>query len=193
MPACADHCYAFSVSPEPARLSNLTNPTADVAVSYLSTAAHKINMNYRDQWATDEEGNRFVFTVEMQRQLQAAGRPAEIAEWLRFRREHAPASAPSRQDYERSGGRERPGARTGGRPAVAERDVDPATGKYIGVFKSYHADKGFGFIDQGNGQDIYFHKRRALDDPAFMNVGQRLLYNIDTYRGKEEAVDVEEM
>jgi hypothetical protein len=36
-------------------------------------------MNFRDEWATDEEGNRFVFTVEMQRRLHEAGLPVEPA------------------------------------------------------------------------------------------------------------------
>ena len=36
-------------------------------------------MNFKDQWATDEDGNRFIFTVEMQKRLNAAGLPIEPA------------------------------------------------------------------------------------------------------------------
>ncbi len=36
-------------------------------------------MNYKDQWATNENGDRFIFTVEMQRKLHDAGLPIEIA------------------------------------------------------------------------------------------------------------------
>ena len=34
-------------------------------------------MKFADRWATDEAGNRFLFTVEMQRQLSEAGLPVE--------------------------------------------------------------------------------------------------------------------
>ena len=34
--------------------------------------------NYSDTWAEDEDGNRFVFTVEMKRQLVRAGLPVEV-------------------------------------------------------------------------------------------------------------------
>ena len=35
-------------------------------------------MNFRDTWAEDEQGKRFVFTVEMKRKLTKAGLPIEL-------------------------------------------------------------------------------------------------------------------
>ena len=34
-------------------------------------------MNFRDRWEENEQGERFVFTVEMQRRLSQAGLPIE--------------------------------------------------------------------------------------------------------------------
>jgi cold shock CspA family protein len=36
-------------------------------------------MNYRDQWVTNEQGEKFIFTVEMQRKLDRLGLPVEPA------------------------------------------------------------------------------------------------------------------
>ena len=34
-------------------------------------------MNFKDRWEKDESGNKFVFTVEMQRRLSQAGLPVD--------------------------------------------------------------------------------------------------------------------
>lgn len=142
-------------------------------------------MNFRDQWATDDKGQRFIFTVEMQRQLFELGKVVDSATWLQFRQEAAPPSAPKRG--------ERPKEEAVATPVLsAEEAIDPATGKQIGTLKDYNRAKGFGFIRQADGTELYFHKRQALDNPEYMGMGQKLLYNITVYRGKEEAVEVEE-
>jgi hypothetical protein len=53
-------------------------------------------MNFRDEWATDEEGNRFVFTVEMQRRLHEAGLPVEPGSLSELG--DAPAPPPARSE-----------------------------------------------------------------------------------------------
>jgi hypothetical protein len=56
----------------------------------------KKNMTYRDQWAENENGERFIFTVEMQRRLAEAGLPVEPASLAELgERPSAPAPAPS--------------------------------------------------------------------------------------------------
>lgn len=141
-------------------------------------------MNFRDQWATDENGEKFIFTIEQQRALYNAGFPVEATALIEFRKKHAPKAAPAPKKKERQ---------VREKTEVTEMEVDPATGKYIGVLKSYNKQKGFGFIDQGgNNNDIYFNKKRTLDDPRYFNVGQKLLYELNMFRGKEEAIDVEE-
>lgn len=140
-------------------------------------------MNFKDQWAEDEAGQRYVFTVEMQRLLFEKGLPISAEQWLKYKAENAPSSAPSRGQRQK----EQPHERT----EAVERETDPVTGKFIGVFKNFNRQKGFGFIDTGDG-DLYFNKKKALDDPYGWRPGMRVLYNVDTFRGKDEAIDVEE-
>jgi hypothetical protein len=97
------------------------------------------SMTFKDQWVTDESGNKFVFTVEMQRRLSEAGLPLE------------PASLDSLQE-----GNHRPPSRPTERkkaqPETADDDlsftapsdiqIDPETGKYIGRVKWYNTKKG---------------------------------------------------
>lgn len=143
-------------------------------------------MNFRDQWAEDSDGKRYVFSVEMQRLLFEKGLPLTSDEWLKFKKTYAPPSAPRRDDRRQQ--RNTPPHRT----EITEREVDEATGKFIGILKNFNRQKGFGFIDMGGNNDIYFNKKKALDDPYAMRPGQKVIYKIDTFRGKDEAIDVEE-
>lgn len=146
--------------------------------------------NYSDQWATDESGEKFVFTVEMQRRLADVGLPVEPASIAKFKSEHAPKSAPTRDERE-----ERRSERRQERQESFERteeiEVDEVTGKFIGKLIMFNPRKGFGFIARGLDK-IYFHEKKAIDDPRYMSEGQKLLYQVNEYRGKEEAIDVEE-
>ncbi len=141
-------------------------------------------MKFRDEWAEDENGKRYVFTVEMQRLLFEKGLPVTSDEWQKFKVTYAPPSAPRRDDR-------RPRRDEPRRTQIAAQEVDEATGKFIGILKNFNGQKGFGFIDTGDG-DIYFNKKKALDDPYAMRPGQKVLYKVDTFRGKDEAIDVEE-
>ena len=95
-------------------------------------------MNFKDQWATNEQGESFIFTVEMQRRLSRAGLPVE------------PASLDQLEAYNGS----KPAPRTErARPARAEStaeeieapatiQIDPQSGKYVGRMKWYNTSKG---------------------------------------------------
>ena len=150
-------------------------------------------MNFTDQWAEDENGEKFIFTVEMQRALHEAGMPVEAASVKEFRATHAPKAAPdpNRDRDRRSRDRDDDSRRDDYDLSGAEIQVDPATGKFIGKLIEFIGRKGFGFINHG-GDRLYFHKKKALDDPRYMSQGQMLLYNVGEYRGKQEATDVEE-
>ncbi len=145
-------------------------------------------MNFRDQWAENEQGEKFIFTVEMQRSLHEAGLPVEAAALKEFRTQRAPQAAP---DPNRERRREEPRGSNDYDLGGEEIQVDPATGKYVGKLIEFIGRKGFGFINHG-GERLYFHKKKALDDPRYMSKGQKLLYNVGEYRGKSEAMDVEE-
>ena len=147
--------------------------------------------NYSDKWAEDENGVKFVFTVEMQRRLAQAGLPVEVASIAEFKKAHAPPAAPTRE--ERSQRRtERQEYRKGSFERTEEIEVDEATGKMIGRLIMFNPRKGFGFIARGLEDKIYFHEKKTIDDPRFMSEGQKLLYEVNEYRGKEEAIEVEE-
>lgn len=147
-------------------------------------------MNFRDQFADDLDGKKFVFTVEMQRALLDAGQSVTVEAFLAWRENFRPPSAPnpnSRRDS-RGGGRS-------SRPNVNVPDeiqLDPATGKFIGVLKNYNKEKGFGFIFRGGGEEIYFNKKKTLDNPSYFSIGQKVLYDENEFRGKMEAINVEE-
>lgn len=149
-------------------------------------------MNYKDQWATDEDGNRFVFTVEMQRQLAYAGlpvEPASLAELDWDTPPPQPTRKPSSESYS-------PPSHDADGDAV-EFDmpdtiqIDPQTGKYIGRMKWYNSQKGYGFIMRGGGEEIFFHKSNTVRDPETIQEGQWILYDVEETRKGPEATDVE--
>lgn len=143
-------------------------------------------MNFKDHIATDIDGNEFIFTVEMQRKLHEAGLPVEPASIVDYKANYKPPSAPNpNQKKEKN----RPKA-----PRIEvpdEVEVDPVTGKFIGYLEEYNSRKGFGFILAG-GDKIFFHKSKMLDDLTRAPSGQKLLYEVREYKGKEEAYNVEE-
>jgi CspA family cold shock protein len=140
-------------------------------------------MNYSDTWAEDEDGNRFVFTVEMKRKLAAAGLAIE-PENLQELDIAQPASQP--QAAQQSSQREQPQATV---PEMIQ--IDPGTGKYIGTLKWYNPSRGYGFIARGGGEDIFFHKTSTLVEPTDLAEGQWLLYDVEERNKGPEATEVE--
>lgn len=134
---------------------------------------------FRDTYAHDEDGNRFVFTVEMQRKLVRAGLPVE------------PESLSDLKDTGKSNYQE-----------VVEKketeftqpdliQIDPETGKYIGRLKWYNPVRGYGFISRGGGEDIFFHKTSTIGNPDEFEEGQWVLYDVEDRPKGPEAVEVE--
>lgn len=161
-------------------------------------------MNFRDHWVNDADGNQFIFTVEMQRKLSNMGLPVVPTSLDQLANQHidrivaqltplpsnaTPASRPVKSDS-------RPGAIEMA-PTVAnfkEPDsiqIDPETGKYLGRMKWFNAQRGYGFIARGSGEDIFFHKTAAIDDPANFPEGQWVLYDVEERKKGIEATDVE--
>jgi CspA family cold shock protein len=139
-------------------------------------------MNYTDTWATDEDGNKFVFTVEMKRRLDKAGLPLEVS-YLSELGQSPPVksnSAAPPTSYQAAAPTE---------PDIIQ--IDPETGKYIGTLKWYNASRGYGFISRGGGEDIFFHKTSAIGDPAELEEGQSVLYDVEERNKGPEATEVE--
>jgi cold shock protein len=147
-------------------------------------------MNFKDQWATDEEGNQFLFTVEMQRQLADAGLPVE------------PESL-SELDNGRSSGHHRsqqqPKPQARAQQSAADDkfavpvtlQIDPQTGKYIGRVKWYNERKGYGFIVRTADEEIFFHKSGSSVDPGHLDEGDWVLYDVEQTQKGPEATEVE--
>ena len=145
-------------------------------------------MTFKDQWITDENGQQFVFTVEMQRRLSEAGLPLE------------PSSLDSLQESNHRSQSRASEQKKAPQKAVEDDlpftapldiQIDPATGKYIGRVKWYNTKKGYGFIIRGGGEEIFFHKSGASHDPTNFEEGEWVLYDVeDTHKGPE-ATDVE--
>ncbi len=154
-------------------------------------------MNFKDRWENDAEGNRFLFTVEMQRKLSEAGLPIEVEQLANVqqapqqqkRAEPAPSSsstsstptaskpAPSKSKQEIKG------------PASIQ--IDPMTGKYIGRIKWYNVRKGYGFILRGANEEIFFHRSSSMNDPEELKEAQWILYDVEETQKGPEATDVE--
>lgn len=141
-------------------------------------------MNYRDTWAEDEDGNRFVFTVEMKRKLVKAGYPIE-PEYLKNLNEQPIPLVEKREDKVQQPKQ----TESISEPEVIQ--IDPMTGKYLGTLKWYNPTRGYGFISRGGGEDIFFHKTSASGDPADYSEGQWLLYDVEERNKGPEATDVE--
>ena len=140
-------------------------------------------MNYSDTWAVDENGNRFVFTVEMKRRLAEAGLAIE-PENLKELGEAPPQGRP----------RQEPAPAQREKPSVVVPEViqiDPGTGKYIGTLKWYNPSRGYGFIARGGGEDIFFHKTSSITEPTELEEGQWLLYDVEERNKGPEATEVE--
>lgn len=167
-------------------------------------------MNFRDRWEENEQGERFVFTVEMQRRLSQAGLPIEPSALGQL---PAVAARPPREqrepretrDWQPSGEQSQGNSYAPPREREREREpqrdqeivgpetiqIDPMTGKYIGRVKWYNEKKGYGFIVRGAGEEIFFHKSATVGEAEGYEEGQWVLYDVETRQKGPEATDVE--
>ena len=167
-------------------------------------------MNFRDRWEENEQGERFVFTVEMQRRLSQAGLPIEPTALAQLPAVAARAPRESREpresrDWQPSGEQSSGDSYAPSREREPQRErereqeivgpetiqIDPMTGKYIGLVKWYNDKKGYGFIVRGAGEEIFFHKSATVGEAEGYEEGQWILYDVETRQKGPEATDVE--
>ncbi|MFT5194457.1 MAG: cold shock CspA family protein [Cellvibrionaceae bacterium] len=161
-------------------------------------------MNFSDHWATDSDGNKFLFRVEMQRQLSEQGLPV-TSESLNALAPSAQQSRPHRNQEERpqrdSNFQQKREPEQSRRVENRESDedfeepatiqIDPGTGKYIGRVKWYNVTKGYGFISRGGNEDIFFHKSDVESEPDSLDRGVWVLYDVEETPKGFEASEVE--
>ena len=111
-------------------------------------------MNFRDRWETDENGEQFVFTVEMQRKLSEAGLPVEPAS-LALLPEEQPQQA--QESYNR-GDRGR-GSDNGGRGDRFERND-----------RFDRGDRGDRFDRGGRGEAAEGPREVTFEEPASIQI-----------------------
>lgn len=128
-------------------------------------------MGFRDRWEICSQcGTRFVFTVELQRHQVADGKSLE--EILL-----CPTCAPRAEN-----GLPRP---------VPQMQLDPLTGNWVGCIKWFDLEKGYGFIDRGDGSDIFFHKTAVVGVAHAFVENASVTYAVEeTLRGPQ-AVEVQ--
>lgn len=161
-------------------------------------------MNFRDRWVENEQGERFVFTVEMQRRLSLAGLPIDpsslgdlekIEGKSRAVRQERPARSESEEPYPQQrtsqSSEQAPSPRGAEIVGPETIQIDPMTGKYIGRVKWYNTKKGYGFIVRGAGEEIFFHKSATVGEVEEYEEGQWILYDVETTAKGPEATDVE--
>ncbi len=140
-------------------------------------------MNFRDHWETDSDGEKFIFTVEMQRALHNLGLPVEPGSLSRLADSHP------LKPKKLVGVTRRPKPVVAAEPEAIQ--LDPMTGKFVGRMKYYNKLKGYGFIARGAGESIFFHRTQVIGDPEGFENGAWLLYEVmETARG-QEAFEVE--
>ena len=146
-------------------------------------------MNFKDKWATDEDGNKFLFTVEMQRQLAEADLPVEAESLSELK--NGRSSTPHKQATQRSAApaKAKPADDKFAVPVTLQ--IDPQTGKYIGRVKWYNERKGYGFIVRTADEEIFFHKSGSSVDPGHLDEGQWVLYDVEQTQKGPEATEVE--
>lgn len=146
----------------------------------------KQTLNFRDRWETDEEGNKFVFTVEMQRKLSQAGLPVEVAYLDQLPETPVkPVTSPAKESAPKPATKEEEIA------APESIQIDPMSGKYVGRVKWYNARKGYGFLLRGAGEEIFFHRSNTIDDAEELKDGTWVLYDVEETEKGPEATDIE--
>jgi CspA family cold shock protein len=141
-------------------------------------------MSFQDTWVTCAEcGEKFIFRVEDQRRQSRRGEevvPPELCPSCRSpsRAEHTSRSKPT----------------TERRAQKAEGEVPLGTGPREGSVKWYDNQKGYGFIVDSSGEDLFFHRTGIVpgERPIFPD-GTRVTYLVEQTNKGPQAVDVERM
>jgi CspA family cold shock protein len=144
-------------------------------------------MAYQDTWAICTKcGNQFVFRIEEQR--QQAERGVEVT---------PPELCPSCRASARPTHHREPRREPTSRPRTEQprkTSAVPEPGPHEGSVKWYDSEKGYGFIVQQSGDEIFFHRTGIApgETPRFPD-GTRVTFLIEETSKGLQAVDVARM
>jgi CspA family cold shock protein len=144
-------------------------------------------MAYQDTWAICTQcGKQFIFRIEEQR--QQAERGVEIT---------PPELCPSCRTPTRATRRREPRREPTPRPSAEREPKIPAAsgpGPHEGSVKWYDSEKGYGFIVQQSGEEIFFHRTGIApgETPRFPD-GTRVTFLVEQTSKGPQAVDVARM
>jgi CspA family cold shock protein len=144
-------------------------------------------MTYQDTWAICTKcGNQFVFRIEEQRRQAEQGvevTPPELCPSCR-----ASAHAKHRREPRRE-----PTPRPSAEQA-RKTPAEPEPGPHEGSVKWYDSEKGYGFIIQQNGDEVFFHRTGIApgETPHFPD-GTRVTFLVEETSKGLQAVDVARM
>ncbi len=137
-------------------------------------------MIYRDEKLTCAEcGREFYWTVEEQREAERTGRPAEAPQYCRVHRPRA------EEPEEAEEAEEQP------RPRAPGRVAPPDPSAPYGRVKWFSAEKGYGFLIEPNGDELFFHVSGLAPgvEPHFAD-GAPVTYDIQYGIKGAQAVNV---
>jgi cold shock protein len=135
-------------------------------------------MPFQDSWAICTKcGKKFVFRIEEQKRQAQQGReitPPEMCPDCAGTRSRS--STPAREQR---------------RSAPAPRKPVVGPGPHDGEVKWFDLDKGYGFISQADGDDIFFHRTSVVEGEELdFPDGTLVSYCIEHTEKGPQAVDV---
>ena len=154
-------------------------------------------MGYQDTWAVCTKcGKQFVFRIEDQRKQAQRGEqitPPALCPACQAQ----PRGEYQAREYQDREYQDRPRREARPRPRPERKPAAPPVlgpGPHEGTVKWYDTEKGYGFITQQNGDEIFFHRTGvAPGERPFFPDGTEVTYMIEETEKGPQAVEVARM
>lgn len=134
-------------------------------------------------------GTQFIFTVDEQRRMAEQGQEVIAPELCPTCRREARPEAPPAAEPE-SEPKPQPVSKPAGKPSGGPSGI-PFTERQYGEVKWFNQSKGYGFITQEDGEDIFVHYS-GIEGEGFkvLTEGQKVEFEVETTAKGPQAVHV---